>query len=150
MDDRVLNFLIADDDPEDFELIKEAIEECNPSPRVVRAENRDILLKVLNNQIPDLLFLDIRMPCKDGKECLKKIRSNTRYDRMAIIICSSANRRSDVEYCFHHRANHFIVKPTSYDDLKGMVQQITTIDWKNAFYYPPLSNFVINPDLILM
>ena len=109
--EELFKLIIAEDDKDDFDLLKEAIEECNISVSIERAENGDILIKILDHRIPDLLFLDIYMPCKDGKQCLREIRANNRYDLLPIIIYSSLNQKNEVEFCFREGANMYIIKP---------------------------------------
>ncbi len=146
--EQLFKLLIAEDDSDDFDLIKDAIEECNLAVTIERAENGDLLIKILNDRIPDLLFLDILLPCKDGRQCLKEIRSNRKYDLLPIIIYSSLNAWAEVEFCFREGANLYVIKPTSFEDLKLMLQKILKIDWKKSIYYPPLPDFLINPQLV--
>lgn len=82
----IRNVLIAEDDDDDFYIFSKAIEELSIPIILSRAENGEILIKLLNEKYPDMLFLDILMPCKDGRQCLKEIRSDRRYDDLPIII----------------------------------------------------------------
>jgi CheY-like chemotaxis protein len=137
------NILIAEDDKDDFEILREAIVDAGFAVVIERAADGEVLLRVLGLNIPDLLFLDIHMPCKDGKQCLKEIRENPRYDALPVIMYTSFNSQKDVEYCYRQRANLYTLKPSSYDDLQKIIQQIFSIDWKRASYYPPLTSFVL-------
>lgn len=148
-EEELFKLLIAEDDIDDFELIKDAIAECTLAITIERAENGDILIKILNDRIPDLLFLDILLPCKDGRQCLKEIRSERKYDLLPIIIYSSLNVWAEVEFCFREGANLYVIKPSSFDDLKLMVEKILKIDWRKSIYYPPLPDFLINPQLMV-
>jgi CheY-like chemotaxis protein len=140
------NILIAEDDVDDFELLRDAIVDAGFSVIIERAENGEILLRILGLNIPDILFLDIQMPCKDGKQCLKEIRDNPRYDALPVIMYSSHSAKNDIEYCYRQRANLYTLKPSSYANLKRVIEHIFSIDWKRVAYYPPLSTFVIGAD----
>ena len=140
------NILIAEDDADDFELLRDAIVDAGFSVIIERAENGEILLRILGLNIPDILFLDIQMPCKDGKQCLKEIRDNPRYDALPVIMYSSHSAKNDIEYCYRQRANLYTLKPSSYANLKRVIEHIFSIDWKRVAYYPPLSTFVIGAD----
>ena len=140
------NILIAEDDVDDFELLRDAIVDAGFSLIIERAENGEILLRILGLNIPDILFLDIQMPCKDGKQCLKEIRDNPRYDALPVIMYSSHSAKNDIEYCYRQRANLYTLKPSSYANLKRVIEHIFSIDWKRVTYYPPLSTFVIGAD----
>jgi CheY-like chemotaxis protein len=135
--------LIAEDDDEDFIIFSEAVDELPFSVILSRAENGEILLKILHNQLPDILFLDILMPLKDGRQCLREIRSNRKFDLLPIIIYSSVSQPSDIEFCFREGANLYTIKPTSFQELKEVLKRIFSIDWKKSMYYPPFPEFVI-------
>jgi CheY-like chemotaxis protein len=136
--------LVADDDVDDFEVLEAAIKEI-PLPVVLeRAENGEILLKILSENVPDLLFLDILMPCKDGKQCLLEIRSNKKYDLLPIVIYSSIHFEKDVEFCFRNGANIYAIKSGSLIGLKVILDKIFSIDWKKSMYYPPFPQFVMD------
>ncbi len=73
------NVLIAEDDDEDYLIFSLAIEELSFKVILSRAENGDILFKLLDENNPDIVFLDLLMPCKDGRQCLREIRANRKY-----------------------------------------------------------------------
>jgi CheY-like chemotaxis protein len=139
------NVLIADDDTDDFELLKEVIEGVQPNVQISRAENGDILIRILDEHLPDLLFLDIRMPCKTGTQCLHEIRSNPKFDLLPVIMYSAVNYPPEIESCFRNGANLYTIKPTSISELTDVIKRIFSIEWKKALFYPPLPNFVLNP-----
>jgi CheY-like chemotaxis protein len=138
------NVLIAEDDHDDFEMFSAAVRDLSLSVLITRAENGEILMQLLDASSPDILFLDILMPCKDGKQCLREIRQNKKYDLLPIIIYSSFRDPQSIEFTFREGANVFIIKPSSYNELKEILHRIFTIGWKNSLYYPSLSEFVIN------
>jgi DNA-binding response OmpR family regulator len=142
----VENVLIAEDDHEDFEILCDAIKELPFEVEINRAENGDVLIQVLNTKIPDLLFLDIVMPCKDGRQCLKEIRADKKFDLLPIVMYSSHRHSSTVEFCFREGANLYTIKPTAFEELKMILVKIFSIEWKKSLYYPPLPSFVINND----
>jgi len=150
IEEEIRNVLVAEDDDEDFELLADAIRELSLpdlSLRVVlsRAENGDVLMKILHEKIPDLLFLDILMPCKDGKACVQEIRSHKKFDDLPIIVYSSIYDVESIEFFYRHGTNIYIFKPHTYREIVDIVQKVFTIDWKKMQYYPTISNFVMNP-----
>ncbi len=137
--------LLAEDDDDDYLVFSLAIDELS-SVKVVltRAENGDILMRLLDEKHPDLLFLDLLMPCKDGRQCIKEIRANKQFDTLPIIVYSSLNDLQSIEFCYREGTNLFARKPSSVKDLKDILERIFAIDWKRMMYYPPMSQFVIN------
>lgn len=136
--------LIAEDDIDDFEMLQFAMEELPLPVTIERVETGDLLIRALNEKVPDLLFIDIVMPGKDGKECLKAIRSNKKFEQMPIIIYSSLHQGNEVELCFREGANFYIIKPFSYGELKPALEKVFAVEWKKSLYYPPMTQFVVN------
>lgn len=137
--------LIAEDDDDDYLIFSLAIAETKVAVGLTRARDGENLMKVLSEQIPDILFLDMQMPCKNGRECLKEIRGNRRYDDLPIIIFSSFTDPNTIEYCFREGSNLYTIKPNSISELTEILRRILIVDWKKAMYYPRQSEFVINP-----
>jgi CheY-like chemotaxis protein len=141
------NVLIAEDDHDDFEMFSLAIQELSISVVIRRAENGDLLMEILETNIPDILFLDISLPCKDGKQCLREIRANHKFDLLPIIMYTSFNDPRSIEFTFREGANVFIIKPSSYKDLRDILKNIFAIEWKKSMYYPALPDFIANKSL---
>ncbi len=140
--------LIADDDNDDFELLSDAIRTLDFKIEIKRAENGDILMKLIDEDIPDLLFLDLILPCKDGKACLTEIRNDRRFDELPIIVYTSVTDTDSVDFCFRSGSNLYVYKPGSYTEILEAVEKIFTINWKKLRYYPTRSNFVLNPHVV--
>jgi CheY-like chemotaxis protein len=137
--------LLAEDDDDDYLIFSMAIAETKVAVALTRAKDGENLMKVLSEHIPDILFLDMHMPCKHGRECLKEIRSNQRYDDLPIIIFSSFTDPGTIEYCFREGSNLYTIKPNSISELTEILRRILMVDWKKTMYYPRQSEFVINP-----
>lgn len=140
----VKNVLIAEDDDDDYLIFSIAIEELAYTVLLSRAKNGEVLLKLLEENIPDILFLDILMPCMEGRDCLKTIRSKKEYDSMPIIMYTSMDDLKNIEFCYREGSNLFVVKPNSIAELKDALERILAIDWKKTLYFPPRSEFVID------
>jgi CheY-like chemotaxis protein len=137
------NVLIAEDDDEDFFIFSFAVNETKLAVALDRAEDGEILMKKLSEKIPDILFLDIHMPCKDGRQCIKDIRADHRYDEMPVIIYSSFEDRRNIEYCFREGANLYVVKPIYFQDFVETIKHLLVMDRNAGLYYPAKSDFVI-------
>src|SRR5579863_7137760 len=91
-------FLI-DDDMDDQEIFKLALEEVDKSILCITANSGiDALqkLKAGNAFIPDFIFLDLNMPRLNGKQTLKQIKANPALHRVPVIIYSSSALPFDV------------------------------------------------------
>lgn len=145
--DELTRVLIADDDDDDFLIFTLAIEELSYKVMLSRATDAQMLMTMLNREVPDLLFLDLQLPRKGGRECLQQIRNDSRFDKLPVIVYTSLEDLNNIEYCFRHGANIYTLKPNTIRELKIILQRILTIDWKVATYYPPLADFVLRGEV---
>jgi CheY-like chemotaxis protein len=119
--------LLADDDADDRELFEEALSDIHPNAVLTTAQDGEELMFILKNyHKPDLLFLDLNMPRKNGKECLYEIVKHPELRKIPIIIYSTSVNPTDIEETFSLGAILFFRKPNSYEELKRNVSEIFT------------------------
>lgn len=126
---------IADDDEDDLNFFQDAVKETCPTVELTMAEDgQELLEKLEKAPLPDVILLDLNMPYINGKECLKVLRQNPEYNKVPILIYSTSNAKSDIEYCLQNGANYYIVKPNSYHAVKLVVTDIYngTIESKSS------------------
>ncbi len=71
----IQSILLADDDEDDRMLFEDALNQVKSKVRLSTAEDGHMLLEMLKNRpLPDVIFLDLNMPGKNGFECLQEIR----------------------------------------------------------------------------
>jgi CheY-like chemotaxis protein len=105
----IKHILLADDDIDDSYLFCEAISEISNVIEFSYVSDGEKLLHFLHTQRhPDLIFLDLNMPGKNGKECLYEIRGNEKFDRIPIVIYSTSSGQRDVQACFDGGANYYL------------------------------------------
>ena len=138
------DILLVEDDADDVDIFRSALDKLQLSYELRHAENGDQLFILLEEKIPYILFLDIYMPCKDGVACILEIRKNRRYDKLPVIMYSSFFQEKYIDQSFRAGANYFMTKPTSFMDLVAKMKMILSIDWKNYLHYPNQDDFLIN------
>ena len=117
--------LLADDDADDRELFEEALSDIQPNATLTTAQDGEELMFILQNyHKPDLLFLDLNMPRKNGKECLLEITNNPALKQIPIVIFSTSVNPLDIEETFSLGALLFMRKPNSYEELRRNVQDV--------------------------
>ncbi len=133
-----LYIILADDDSDDRELFSEAIEETNFQVKLDTAEDGETFLCVLKSSknLPDIIFLDLNMPNKNGKECLAELRSSVKYNQVPVIIYSTSSSKRDIDEVYEKGANLYISKPSSFQELKRIANEVLTLDWEK---YKPKS-----------
>jgi len=127
----VLYILLADDDADDRMFFEDAIHELKLNLDFRTVKDGMELMDYLHGSgiiLPQILFLDLNMPFKNGFQCLDEIRSTKAFDDMFIILYSTTARPSDIDAAFEKGASMFIQKPNSYSDLKQILRKVFTTD----------------------
>jgi len=133
MENKLLQVLLADDDEDDRLFFKEAISEIKIKTLVTIVNDGIELMDYLHNSavaLPDIIFLDINMPRKNGIQCLDEIRSDKRLKNITIAIYSTSGAERDTEETFIKGANVYIRKPNDFAALKKIVEETMRINWQ--------------------
>lgn len=122
-----ITILMAEDDPEDRMLVKDAWEESrlvNPLRCVTDGEE---LLDYLHHRgeyqdpetspRPGLILLDLNMPRKDGREALKEIKEDPELRRIPVIVLTSSKAEEDIVRSYELGVCSYITKPVTFDKL---------------------------------
>lgn len=114
-----VRILLADDDHDDTFLFQEALDQVPVESQLSVAENGVDLLQILKDSSskPDIIFLDMNMPVKNGLECLGEIRGTAGYEQVPIVILSTSVAQYLWESAYRNGANLYIQKPTSFNGL---------------------------------
>jgi CheY-like chemotaxis protein len=126
--------MMADDDPDDREFVREAFEKSGFEGEFRYVEDGGALVEYLEKaqdlgpkggcRIPDLILLDLNMPRVDGYEALKQIKSNDRLRRIPIVVLSTSDSEADIQQTYDEGVNSFITKPTGFDELVDMAGRL--------------------------
>lgn len=139
--------LIAEDDPDDRLMMKEAFAERCRECRLYFAHDGAQLMRILNGEepLPDnprttrlsphLILLDLNMPLKDGRETLREIKSCSRLRTTPTIVMTTSDDEEDIRDCYDAGANSYIVKPSSYSGLLDVVSSLTSY-WTTTVTLP--------------
>src|SRR2546423_11976763 len=94
--------VLADDDKDHGLLFKIVLKQVDPTKSLTIVKDGEELMDLLNTQVPDLLFLDLNMPCKNGIECLREIRNNPHLKDLPIVVYSSSSHMTDIQRSYVH------------------------------------------------
>lgn len=128
-----INICLADDDEDDRLFFTEAFEELKINTKVQTFNDGVALMDYLNDDdsiLPNVLFLDLNMPKKNGVECLLEIKQNEKLNDIAIAIYSTSSSEDHIEETFINGANIYIKKPNDFEKLKKILSEIVTINWQ--------------------
>jgi CheY-like chemotaxis protein len=123
-----------DDDTDDLYFFKEVAE--NMGHNVSIYINGKVMLNALEKEkLPDIIFLDIRMPVFNGQQILDVIKSSDQMNHIPVVMISGAYPKSAISQYLDSGANYLMKKPIDIDDLKSSLEHILNIDWKNFQAY---------------
>lgn len=145
-----LRILLADDDQDDCELFKEALDSFHFPVALSTVSNGEQLLHELEKKkrLPHILFLDLNMPRKNGFDCLEEIKSNEKLKSIPVIIFSTSFDHDIVNMLYQKGAQCYIQKPSKYSKFKKAIHQGLTMTVKEEFMQPEKERFVISSILI--
>jgi CheY-like chemotaxis protein len=127
----ITNILLAEDDEDDISLFKTVLFELNKAIIVTVATDGSLLMQVLQSapQLPQIIFLDLNMPEKNGFECLREIRNNKKWDGIKIIILSTSSHGQQIETAYKGGADLYLAKPVSYTHFKNIIEKCLHFNW---------------------
>jgi two-component system response regulator len=125
---------MADDDPDDRQLTKEAFEEAKLANDLRFVEDGVELLDYLNRRgkysapgvapRPGLLLLDLNMPRKDGREALQEIKADPRFRSLRVVIMTTSKAEEDIIRTYNLSASSYITKPVTFDALVDVIRTL--------------------------
>jgi CheY-like chemotaxis protein len=127
---KVKGIFLAEDDEDDVVIFSEIMLDIAKSITVTVAVNGMELMNLLRTAkiLPELIFLDLNMPLKNGFECLQEIKSNEDWKDIRIVVYSTSAQPHQVERAYKRGADLYIQKATSYNDFKQAVENCLTIE----------------------
>ena len=141
-----LTILLADDDIDDCLFFKEALEELIVPTQLTSVHNGEQLMQVLTNEtneLPQVLFLDLNMPRKNGFECLSEIKGNKKLKRLPVVIFSTSFEQEVVNQLYKSGAQYFIRKPSEFSQFKKIIQHTITLLIQENISQPAREYFVL-------
>ncbi|OGN90401.1 MAG: two-component system response regulator [Chloroflexi bacterium RBG_13_48_17] len=114
--------LVVDDEPNvvrtlTFVLKKEGYD-------VSSAENGEEAITRVHESKPNLMFLDVMMPKKNGYEVCQELKSDSSYCDIHIVMLSAKGQEADKEKALNLGANEFMTKPFSPVGVVGRVKEL--------------------------
>ncbi|NCT41066.1 MAG: response regulator [Alphaproteobacteria bacterium] len=126
-----IRILVAEDQETDAFFIEQAFAQSDVENQVFLVKDgqevMDYLMQSVGNDSnprPDLIFLDIKMPRKDGHETLREIKSQDDYKDIPVIIMSGSQAIDDIKKSYSNGANAYVSKTNGFDDMIELVEAV--------------------------
>lgn len=128
MDVKPKKILLADDDPEDQEILEDAIRQLEPVAEMHMVENGKEVLEFLEHcsdrELPELIILDYKMPVLNAVEVLEHINQASRLKSIPKVVWSSSRQPEHVQNCMEKGAASYFVKPNKLSELTKIAEQM--------------------------
>jgi two-component system response regulator len=139
MNSRILH---VEDNPDDVMLTGLAFRKAGSPAKLMVVEDGEKAVCALegagDDDSPDLVLLDVKLPSMSGLEVLAWIRSQPRYKRLPVVMLTSSQLPDDITSAYDLGANSYLVKPAQ---LSALVELAGTIQnyWLNTNVPPPVN-----------
>jgi CheY-like chemotaxis protein len=148
-----LNIVLADDDIDDCQFFEDALKRLTSVATLVTVYDGEQLMSLLTSEnyiLPDVLFLDLNMPRKNGFECLAEIKQHKKLARLPVIVFSTSFDKERVTLLYESGAQYFMRKPAEFTQLKNLIKEALThivediqLGKRSPVMQPDIANFVL-------
>ena len=140
---REIRILLVEDSPSDAELAMRAFANSSFRNNVSHAKDGVEALEMLRREgrfrecaRPDLIFLDLNMPRKDGRQVLVEIRQDADLVSIPVIVMTTSTDDADVIDCYRLGTNSYLVKPVELTDFFALIEDVQQY-WCKTSLLPP-------------
>lgn len=142
-----VKIILAEDDKDDQELFIDALDEADIPSEVTAVENGQQLMDTLRDKSqpdPDIIFIDVNMPVKGGKQALEEIKGDKELRDIPAVMLSTWNHPSDIEDTFEKGADLYVQKPNSFAGFVLLLKKVFLLHWAKALLRPVISLFFVS------
>ncbi len=140
-----LNILLADDDADDRYFFEKALKEIPIATDLKTVSDGERLMDHLSkNQanLPDVLFLDLNMPRKNGSECLAEIKGNKQLKHIPVVLCSTS-LGNDFANELYQTGAHYYLHKCDFAELKNNIHAVLMLLKKDPVQ-PARNKFMVS------
>ncbi|HJZ92940.1 MAG TPA: response regulator [Gemmataceae bacterium] len=129
-----ITILMADDDPDDRQLTREAFAEAKLVNDLRFVEDGVELLDYMfrrgkyadpqSSPRPGIILLDLNMPRKDGREALQELKADPRFRSIRVIILTTSKAEEDILRTYNLSAASYITKPVTFEGLVDVIRTL--------------------------
>jgi CheY-like chemotaxis protein len=129
---KMITILLADDDPDDRQLTRDAFMENRLANELACVEDGEELMDYLHRRgrysnlngdpLPGLILLDLNMPRKDGREALKEIKADPVLRRIPIVVLTTSKAEEDILRSYDLGVNSYVTKPVTFKSLVELIK----------------------------
>jgi len=134
---------MVEDSPTDVLMAREALQQAKLLNNLSVTENGVEAMAFLRKEgrysgapRPDLIFLDLNMPRKDGREVLQELKADPQLKLIPVVILTTSKAEQDIVKSYGLHANCYITKPVDFERFAEVVQTVQDF-WFTVVTLPP-------------
>ena len=126
--------LMAEDDPDDRMLTRDALEEAHLKNKLRFVEDGEELIDYLKQRgkyarpeeapRPGLILLDLNMPRKDGREALHEIKQDDDLRTIPVVVLTTSQAEEDILHSYDLGVSGYVTKPVTFEGLVNVMKVI--------------------------
>jgi DNA-binding NarL/FixJ family response regulator len=118
----VTRAILVEDDTEFRQCVKKILSSRYPSIQLIEARDGKEAMSKVDLLPPDIIFMDIQLPDKNGLELTRMIKAS--HPDAIIVILSSYDLTEYREAAYRNGANYYISKDSPMGDLFSLIERI--------------------------
>ena len=120
--------LIVDDESHIRMLIEQTLEDLeDEGVELLFAENGAEALEIIQEEEPNLVFLDVMMPKMNGMEVCHKVKKELNLDHVYIILLTAKGQEVDRQKGLDMGADRYMTKPFDPDEMLSVAEEVLNI-----------------------
>ena len=128
-----IRILLVEDNPDDIELTLRVFRKYHIVNQIIVARDGEEALEILFNsrkgvpeeERPDLILLDLKLPKVDGLEVLRQIKGHPRTQPIPVVILTSSKEETDLIKSYKLGVNSYIRKPVNFNNFIEVIRQLS-------------------------
>jgi two-component system, chemotaxis family, response regulator Rcp1 len=134
-----MEILMVEDSPSDAFLAEQALKSTQIPMNIHTVQDGVEAMAFLHKEgkysnatKPDIIFLDLNLPRKDGREVLEEIKGDHCLKCIPVIVLSSSSAEQDIQKAYSVHANCYITKPDDFTHFKKTIKNIEVFWFKTV------------------
>lgn len=137
--------LVMEDDADDYDLLERTLKSYCEKALIYWVKDGDEAIDYLFRKgeyqdetlysDPGLIFLDIRVPRKNGLEIAKLIKEDPRLKKVPTIMLTTSSSSSDVLHAYENGVNTYLKKPEGSEEMEQF-KKVIGLFWSPILLYP--------------
>jgi chemotaxis family two-component system response regulator Rcp1 len=140
-----VEILLVEDNPGDIRLIREAFKDSKILNNFIVVTDGEMAMNYLQKKgefsvvkTPDIIFLDINLPKKNGIEVLSEIKADPELRHIPVVILTISTAEENIIRSYDLSANCYVTKPVDFEQFVSVVKTIEGF-WFNVVKLPSMN-----------